>query len=73
MSNHDNHRRDEKKRTEHGPTFESQNPGKGSNATHVARSRKKWKRREARCARRTGHSLPSFRGGRPQTSEEIDE
>jgi hypothetical protein len=70
MSNHDNHRRGDAKRTEHGPTWESKNPGKGCNSTHVARSRTKWKRREARCVRRTGHSLPQFYGGRPAALEE---
>lgn len=44
MSNHDNHRREEQKRTETGPRFESANPGAGCNATHVARGRRKWKR-----------------------------
>lgn len=54
MSNHDNKRRDEEKRTENGPRWESNNPGKGSNSTHVARSRKKWKKRARRKERREG-------------------
>jgi hypothetical protein len=37
MSNHTNHRRGEEKRTEHGPSYENHNPGKGCNSTHVAR------------------------------------
>ncbi len=36
MSNHTNHRREEK-RTETGPRWENHNPGKGCNSTHVAR------------------------------------
>lgn len=44
MSNHDNHRREERKRTETGPRYENPNPGAGCNATHVARGRRKWKR-----------------------------
>lgn len=54
MSNHPNHRRGEDRRTEHGPRFENHNPGKGCNSTHVARSRKKWKRRQRRSERREG-------------------
>lgn len=53
MSNHDNHRRGERKRTEHGPRWENHNPGKGSNSTHVARARKKWKRINIRRDRRS--------------------
>jgi hypothetical protein len=44
MSNHDNHRRCEGKRTETGPRYENPDPGAGCNATHVARGRRKWKR-----------------------------
>ena len=44
MSNHDNARRGEKKRTEHGPRWESHNPGKGCNSTHVARAHRGWKK-----------------------------
>jgi hypothetical protein len=54
MSNRINHRRGEQRRTEHGPRWESQNPGKGCNATHVARARRAWKRIKARAARRAG-------------------
>ncbi len=59
MSNHDNHRRAETKRPETGPRYESHNPGEGCNSTHVARSRRKWKRRIARAERRTGRTYPS--------------
>ena len=61
MSNHTNHRRGEKARTEHGPAWESHNPGKGCNSTHVARSRRKWKRVKNRSIRRTGVQSPKFR------------
>jgi len=52
MSNHDNHRRGEQRRSEHGPRYENPDPGKGCNATHVARGRKSWKRRLVRALRR---------------------
>ena len=52
MSNHDNHRRDEDRRSEHGPRYENGDPGAGCNSTHVARGRKKWKRVMRRKARR---------------------
>jgi len=40
------------KRTENGPRWESHNPGKGCNSTHVARARKAWKRLKNRVTRR---------------------
>lgn len=76
MSNHENHRRGEHHRTETGPSFESRNPGKGCNSTHVARSRRKWKRRAARSERRTGVTTPKAtfvtqtKRTRPSTTEE---
>jgi hypothetical protein len=54
MSNRDNHRRDELRRSEHGPRYENANPGAGCNATHVARGRKKYKKRLRRAERRGG-------------------
>lgn len=54
MSNHDNHRRGDVRRSEHGPRYESHDPGKGCNSTHVARGRRAWKRITQRKARRTG-------------------
>lgn len=51
MSNHDNHRRDEQKRTEHGPRWEKSNP---SGQRGVARGRKRWKDLNTRRERRTG-------------------
>lgn len=53
MSNHTNHRRGDRARTEHGPRWEHANPGKGCNSTHVARARKGWRRIRARAERRT--------------------
>lgn len=53
MSNHNNHRRGEQRRVEHGPRWENPNPGAGCNSTHVARARKKWRRIKARIERRT--------------------
>ena len=52
MSNRPNHRRGEERRTEHGPRWESKNPGAGCNSTHVARARREWKRIRARAERR---------------------
>lgn len=54
MSNHRNHRRGEERRTEHGPSWENPDPGKGCNSTHVARARRKWKKHANRSFRRTG-------------------
>ena len=64
MSNHTNHRRVEHRRTEHGPRWESKDPGAGCNSTHVARSRAKWQRRRNRSLRRNGRVSPKVRGGR---------
>lgn len=54
MSNRPNYRRSGRgdRRTETGPRYENPNPGKGSNATHVARGRRKMKRRAVRADRR---------------------
>lgn len=59
MTNRNNARRDDKRRTEHGPRWENPDPGKGCNATHVARARAKWKRINARKARRTERLEPT--------------
>lgn len=56
--------RPRRKRTENGPRYESANPGKGCNSTHVARSRRAWKRIKNRSLRRTGRQTPKFRMGR---------
>lgn len=52
MSNHANHRRGEKYRSEHGPRYENADPGHGCNSTHVARGRRKWKTLWRRAKRR---------------------
>lgn len=56
MSNHDNHRRGEQKRTEHGVAYENGNPGKGCNSTHVARAHSWWGKYRNRALRRNGNS-----------------
>lgn len=53
MSNRDNHRRAEERRSEHGPRWENADPGAGCNSTHVARARRAWKVLKRRKARRT--------------------
>ncbi len=65
MSNHRNHRRQEDRRTEHGPTWENPNPGAGCNSTHVAQARTAWKALNHRAERRTGTSLPTFHPPKP--------
>jgi len=72
MSNRRNHRRAERRRSEHGPRYESADPGKGCNSTHVARSRRAWKRIKNRSIRRTGYQTPKFRmsRGKPVHFEE---
>ena len=60
MSNRRNYRRGEERRTETGPRWEHLNPGKGCNATHVARCRRWWKRYRARTTRRNGRQGPNF-------------
>ena len=57
MSNKTNYHRKKAKRTEHGPRYENKNPGAGCNATHVARGRRKHKRRKRRADRRTVNAL----------------
>jgi len=75
MSNRPNPRRDEERRTENGPRWESKNPGAGCNSTHVARGRAKWKRRRARMMRRTGTYLVNgpFKGKKPKQLDEYQE
>lgn len=53
VSNHDNHRRGERYRTENEPRWESANPGKGANSSGVARARRSWKQLRSRRERRT--------------------
>lgn len=61
MSTKPNHRRGEDRKQDNGPTFESPTPAAGCNSTHVARSRRKWKRRAARSERRTGQVTSKVR------------
>lgn len=62
-----NHRRGGERHQDNGPTWEGGPPNSGSNSTHVARSRKKWKRRAARAERRSdGASTGGFMGRRPR-------
>jgi hypothetical protein len=70
MSQKPNPRRGEKRRQDNGPTWEGGPPGSGCNSTHVARSRKKWKRRAARSERRTGATTPKYYGSRRKRPEE---
>ncbi len=65
MSRRINHRRGNVQRTETGPRYENANPGAGCNATHVARSRAKWKRRGARADRRSGGATRGKAWGAP--------
>jgi hypothetical protein len=59
-----NYRRDGKRHQDNGPTWEGGPPNSGSNSTHVAKSRKKWKRRGNRAFRRTeGESFGGYMGG----------
>jgi hypothetical protein len=60
MSQKPNHRRGEKRHQDNGPTWEGGPPNSGTNSTHVARARKKWKRRANRSLRRTGTVTPKF-------------
>jgi len=68
MSNHDNARRDEKKRSEHGPHWKGENKKRDCDAPSVARARKKRKREASRKERRTGVSS-TFWGGKPRPKE----
>jgi len=64
VSQKPNPRRGEKRHQDNGPTYESHTPNAGCNSTHVARSRKKWKRRANRSERRSGQTLSKFNGPR---------
>lgn len=55
MSNHDNARRNERKRTEHGPRYEGPETDRNS-----ARTRSKWKKVKNRSFRRTGKVCPKY-------------
>lgn len=66
MSNHDNGRRGDTKRSEHGPRFE--NPS--GDGPSVANARKKWKRRGNRQFRRTGKTRGVGHLGKPRPPED---
>lgn len=61
MSSHDNARRGEKKRTEHGSDWE----GPDGSPPHVARSRAKWKKIKHRTQRRTGRVTYKYHAFKP--------
>jgi len=61
MSNKDNARRGEKKRTEHGPRFETHE----CDAPSVAHARKSWKAYKNRTERRTGKVGPKYHPMKP--------
>jgi len=54
MSQKPNYRREEERHQDNGPVYEGGPPNSGCNSTHVARSRKKWKRYRSRAERRVG-------------------
>lgn len=56
MSNHDNHRRDEKKRTEHGSTWEGGRPTRSP-----SKARAKYRTIGRRQERRTGKTRGIFK------------
>lgn len=59
MSNRNNPRNGDRRRTEHGPHWENQNR---ADAQHVAKARKKYKQRKKRAERRTGKTPPWWLG-----------
>ena len=67
MSQKPNYRREEERHQDNGPIWEGGPPNSGSNSTHVARSRKKWKRYRARAERRVGLAK-KFHGPRRHTA-----
>jgi hypothetical protein len=64
MSNHDNHRREDVKRTENGPRWKT--TGNYPNPPQVARARRSWKRLLARKERHAGGLCNPFWVGRPR-------
>lgn len=64
MSSKPNHRRAHGRIQERGPRWENPNPAAGCNSTHVARSRRRWKKRVRRIERRTGRFWRKFQGTR---------
>lgn len=68
-----NNRRCHGRIQDHGPIYENGTPAKGCNTTHVARSRRKWKRRAARAERRTEAPFANWRGSRRLPPEPLEE
>ena len=71
MSNHDNARRAEEKRTEHGPRWETRE----CDAPSVAHARKSWKKIKSRTERRTGQVSPKVhmcKHKRPRPDVELE-
>ena len=60
MSSGPNHRRGHGRVQERGPRWESHTPNAGCNSTHVARTRKWWRRYRHRAERRTGRPARGF-------------
>jgi len=73
MSNGPNHRRGHDRIQDNGPTWEGGPPSSGCNSTHVARARKKWKRRANRSERRQGQTTKKYAFGRRARPEIDDE
>jgi hypothetical protein len=57
MSNQINHRRGHGRIQGNGPRYENGCPEKGCNSTHVARGRKKYKKRRNRISRRDAKAM----------------
>lgn len=72
MSQKPNYRRDEERHQDNGPVWEGGPPNSGCNSTHVAKSRKMWKRYRARAERRVGLAK-KFHGYRRQHAPEVVE
>jgi hypothetical protein len=73
MSQRINHRREGKRYQDNGPTWEGGPPNSGSNSTHVARSRRKWRTRGRRLERRTGkHAKVAYFTNGSRQIPEID-
>lgn len=78
MSQRINHRRGGKRHQDSGPTWETGTPNGGSDSTHVARSRRKWRAMGRRAERRTGRrgasSVMYFKGaGKHPPSPEVED
>lgn len=70
MSTRPNHRRSQPRIQDNGPTWEGGSAG--CNDTHVARSRRKWKRVKARSERRTGKTSPKVWVGKARVRPSME-